>query len=191
MKNFTFRINTFFRFLPFMVYTLIATFSIGNVWGQRYYKQPHSDLEYGKKLVYQIDFRQKINAPFFSPGYEFPRILIAAVKSANLKAYNSPFFDSLLTVESFDKKLKIPYLDDGSFLDFEGTEIDTAKFKEKSKDDPIYYLSKELYLLEFEEHYYFDRHYSQFKHKIFKYKSNFTGRGESLWNRQTHWDVQI
>ena len=131
--------------------------------GQRQYQNVNPNLEFGKKLAYQIDFRQKHNAPFFMQGYELPRYLIKAVRDRALVAYSSSSLDTVLDLKTFNKRLKVPYLESSELIE---DETDTVRLKARAKDDPIYYLFKQLYILEFEELYYFDRRYSQFKRQF-------------------------
>ena len=144
---------------------IFFVFSLSELYAQNTrYSMYEDEYAFKKGLWYRIDFRQKVNIPFFSEEREITRIIIDAVKADSIQPYWDDDLHQKMTKAAFFKNLKIPYA--GAELTDVEKEIEGVELKEKGDDDPEYYFPKQLFFMELKEYYRFDRISSRMYHDI-------------------------
>lgn len=131
-----------------------------------------SDIMYKKSVLRQVDLREKQNKSLFAKNKEITRIIIDAVKEGKLKVYAT---DSLekgrsFTKEEFLENIKVPNQE--AELTPEEREFQAAAAADAANDPfadankpassgPAYFEPKDLFLMEINEDFLFDKQRSR------------------------------
>src|SRR5690606_9914647 len=67
-----------------------------------------ADQMYKKSIVRALDMRERQNKPMFAKNREITKILLEAVQSGKIKAYENDSLTAQLTIEKFLERSTIP-----------------------------------------------------------------------------------
>lgn len=129
-----------------------------------------SDIMYKKSVLRQVDLREKQNKSLFSKNKEITRIIIDAVKEGKLKVYATDSLDKgrSLTKEDFLENIKVPNQEaemteeEKQFQAANAAADDPfASANAVAPTGPAYFEPKDLFLLQINEDFLFDKQRSR------------------------------